>query len=81
VGDQHLLLIDGFDDLAFRFERDVIVFSDIFSYYADVGNFAHDCSDVDVLAGDGLDYLVVVALEVLYILVGNAIFDEIVVML
>ena len=81
MGDQYLLLIDRFDDVAFRFECDVIVLSEIFFYYADGGYFGHDCSDVDVLAGDGLDYLMVVVLEVLYILVGDAIFDEIVVML
>lgn len=79
--DQDLFLVERLDDVAFRFERDEVILAEIFADDANGGHFSHDASHVDVFAGDRFDDLVVVALEIFYVFVGDAVFDEIVVVL
>ena len=78
MGDQNLFLVDGFDDVALRLEGDVIIPSEVLADSANRGHLAHDVPDIDMLAGYGLDDLVVVILEIPYVLVGNAVLDIIV---
>lgn len=67
--------------MALRFECDVIISSKVFADDTYGGYFIHDSSDVDVLARDGFDDLVVVALEVLDVFVRDAVLDEVVLVL
>jgi hypothetical protein len=79
--DEDLLLVDGLDDVALRLEGDVVILSEVLADDAHGCHLVHDAAHVDVLARDGLDDLVVVALEVLDVLVCDAVLDEVVVML
>lgn len=81
MSDQHLLLVYRPYYVAFWFNCDVVVLSKIFLQNADRGHFIHNITHVYAFVGDGLDDLMVVALKVSYILVGDAIFDKVIVML
>lgn len=81
MGDQHLFLVCRFNDMALRFQGDIIIPSEVFADRANRWHLAHDVPDIDMFAWYGFDDLMVIILEISYVLIGNAIFNIIVMVL
>lgn len=78
MGDQHLLLVYRFNDMALRLQGDKIIPSEVFSDSANRRHLAHDGADIDLFSGYGFDDLMVVILEIPDVLIGYAVLNIIV---
>lgn len=77
VSDQHLLLIEGLDDMTFGSYYYVVVFSEVFLNHAYRRHFVYDFSYIYWFALYIFDDIMVVALKIFVVLLWNAIFYEI----
>ena len=81
VSYQYLLLIDSFDNMTFWSYYYVVVFSKVFLNHTYRSHLVYDSSYIYWFALNIFDDIVIVALKILVVLLWNAIFYEICIML